>query len=512
MGYLQMIVRAGSRPILPSRSHGVRHAQVNRASALEKTAHAFVPSVKTQRRFSPANRGPDHQKIRGESVHAAQEGAEHIGVSAEAAISDDHDGRISQNSGVEKAFIVPEPLSPAAQTITEPQPVTVAGNNVPSHLGSDLHPQQKAEQNSPHPEDVVGRSACPGAIVDVPPVIQPPRGEARSIEEEGRQDGVNPVVAIPSARLQPSGTSALDSDRPEEKQGAEQNRPQPGRHSSDTRIPFAREARSIEEEGRQDGVNPVVAIPSARLQPSSPSALDSDRPEEKQGAEQNRPQPGKHSSDTEIPLHTAASVAGSPLPEGVSRPPRRQKAAYDPHMDLSVFYVTPRQTETEASEMPKSTALQSLIGNMEQPKVRTITPEADAGKAAKTIAPAVEDSRPAGETGGHDAIADRLSATKPQGASPRPIREVSPPPHREPEPPAARPRGQTPMPPGAGTGPPHKDEKGPRLLIHRLDVQIVNQQPPEPPCQIPQPQSAATQREAWEGVDRYYLHRLFTGA
>lgn len=468
MGYLQMIVRAGSRPIMPSRSDGVRHAQVNRASVLEKTAYSFIPSVKTQRQFSPANRRQDHQEIRDESVCATQEGAVHSSPPAQAAISDDHDGQISQNSGVKKAFLVPGTLAPTAQIATSPQPAAVPGNdvaiyddaterrrigplenNVSSHYRRDLHPQQKAEQDSPHPEEVVDRSAGPESIADAPPVIQLPPGEARSIEEEGRQDEMIPVVATPSAALS---------------------------------------------------------------QPSSTSAPDSDRHEEKQGAEQNQPQSGIHSSGTEIPQHTAASVAGSPQPEGVSRPLRRQKAANDPHMDLSVFYVTPRQPAAEASEMPKSTPRQSLISNMEQPKVRTVKPEADAGKAAKAISPAVEDSRPAGEPGGHDAIADRLSATKPQGASPMPIREVSPPPHREPEPPAARPRGQTPMLPSAGTGPPHKDEKGPRLLIHRLDVQIVTRQQPEPVCQIPQPQSAATQREAWEGVDRYYLHRIYAGA
>lgn len=274
---------------------------------------------------------------------------------------------------------------------------------------------------------------------------------------------------------------------------------------------------------RGDQERPADAMPPAHPQKTGLEARDA------------VPRGPAHSDvrapDKAIPQPPEVSALPSSLQEGAVRRLQPRGAIRDELADLAVFYVTPRESTPGPATAPGvnpsdtrngsgipaagPTASKSAATNArENLRVFYATPPqvgseagaiprasyAEAGNSAAVLALGAEDRSLGGKAVERESIAGGVSPEKPPSAIPSPsghmAQELPP---REPLPVGPRDQAQLPL---------RRDESGPRLLIHRLDIQIVTQKGPEPPRLPPQTQPAAAPRVAWEGVDRHFFDRV----
>jgi len=344
--------------------------------------------------------------------------------------------------------------SAARACTTVAQQAAVPTNDFPSLHEAATHLEKHIDQIGPRAEDALGGSAGPVAIADASGVILEAPG--RTSRSEGKDRGARelPADGMPLATQQQASLGL-------------------------------REALLR---------GPAQATASAQHGVGSPG-----------GVIRQHPDP-------------AISDPGTFLPEGATGSLQTSGAVRDAHTDLAVFYATP-QRAAQAAAMPAATPakadsgntvfpalLHPTLGSKEQPKAQIGVPKAGPDSRAQEITPAAAGGHRTTGGGEHESIPGLVSATKPHSLPPVLVREaMSEQPSRAPEPPAARTREQAPL-------PSRRDESRPRLLIHRLDIQIVTQNQPEPLRKTPQPQPAAAPRDAWEGVDRHYFHRLSVSA
>ena len=461
MSYLRTIVRTGSRPINPARGNRTRQALTNIEPVAETAMHGLFPSGEAPRLFPHADRRHDPQEIHDVSAPAAEESVAQLGATGEAATLDDHRSLMPQDSVVvTKAFSDPSPLTPTAQDTTRSSLPAVPDNDFPDLRGAASHPVQQANQDAPHAGNALAGSTAPESITDALSVtLQSP---GRSGRVEGQDHGNQEILA--------------------------------------------------------------VAMPPAPKQPFSLRVQETVQRGPARGAA-SAPEPGMDSPDSAIPPHSTDSEPCSSPPEGGPRSLQPQKVVQDTHTDLAVFYVTPRQVAPEAAAMPKaslrnsnsdgsqrSTASLPTADKAERPaEMLIVQPKAAADNAQVMPSPGTDVGYKSEGSMNHGFGNEHMSAAEPGRTVPvlpsRPTPELPP---REPL--AARPQEQMQLPPAAGMGSSRRDESGPRLLIHRLDVQIITQKQPEPPRQAPPSLPAVAARDAWEGVDRHYLHHIYVSA
>lgn len=459
VNYLRTMVRTGARPINPSRGDQQgRQAQGNIEPVAETTLHAFFAPRKAQRRFPPADGRQDPQEIHDHSAPAAEESAAQVGTAGEAVTSDGHRSVVPQDSVISKTFSVLSPLTPNREGTTRSSLPAVSNNGSSDFSGTPPFSKEAAKRDAALRRDALGGSTAPEPIADAPSVVLQVPGRAGRAEGQDRHDQEIPDAVVPPTSWQPLST----------------------------------------------GVPKTVQRGRAQAAGSA--------------------QPGLGSPDRAIPPPSAVSEPRSSQPEGGPRSLHPQRAAQHTHTDLAVFYVTRGQAAPEAAGGPKVTPaethsgntfrtalLQPAVNSVNQPKAEIVGSKAGAEIAVQAMAPAAEGRRRPGEVRELESIASPSSAAKPKSVLPVLPSEVTQElTLREPLP--ARPREQAQLPPAAGMGPSQRDEGGLRLLIHRLDVQIVTQKQPELPRQIPPSQPAAVARDAWEGFDRHYLHRVSVSA
>ncbi len=558
VSYLRTIVGSGSRPINSAWGGRGQHAQANRGHVVETTVHAVFPPGEALRRVLPGDRQKDHQGIHDDSAPLAKESAALVSAPGENATPDEHPSQTPQDTVMVKSFSLPGLPAPTVQDITRSSRPVEQVSEIPDHRGAVSLAGQQANQVAPHAEDGRAGRTDTGPIADVSSVLREAPGKGGRAEGKGRNGREMPADVIPPVPQQQAGLGVQEA--------VQRGPAQSGLSVPDSAIPqrpAVSDARSSLPEGTTRSLQPRGAVRNAHTdlavfyvtpRDSTPEAAtgpgahppDADKGSNMpvatprslmpQGAARDprtdlkvfyaTPRDSAPEAATEPGTHPPDADKGSNMPAATPRSPLPQDFVRNTRRDLRVFYATPQQAAPEAAAMPatpteadsgnaaRPALLSTALSSQEQPKAQVILPLAEAGadNAAQQTTPAVAGASRTAAAGERESIPGRASAAKPQSVPPVLVREATPEqPSREPEPLAVRPRGQDPLSPTAAAQS-HRDENGPRLLIHRLDVQIVTQKQPEPPPQRAQPRPAAAPRDAWEGVDRHYLHHVSVSA